>query len=324
MNRSLLCVVATIAIAASSGCGQSSGHGPPIGASHSVTPLPAIPIGAITKVASPDQLTRPIYAYMPTVANIHTLQDAANLINDQCMKSFNLPSIPTRLIGVDEAALASLRSHTNLYGFFDPSVASTKGYDMIHLPRSLPAETSQSEASVRNSRLVEIGRDPSGKTVSSFGGRAVPPGGCKAKAAEETGGDMPSLTPEDLPDGGPTIPYGDPRIVAANGAWSECMKAKGYHFSDPFEAAVAVENSLRAANSTSPIPGPPSAGEISQAEADIACKASTNLVGIDFAVQVAYDERYIDSHASVLAQYRTKLDDRIRKAAQIIAAGGAS
>lgn len=272
-------------------------------------------------VTSPDQLERPIYAYLAKPSDVKTIQDAANVVTAQCMQSFGLTSIPTQLDGFDDTAVEDLRSHTNLYGFFDPAVASSKGYDMFRAPttRTQPAPASGVKISA-DGIGVQFGKDASGKTVQSYEGKPVPPGGCKAKGVEASGGTLPGLTPEDLPDGGPTIPYGDPRIIAVDAAWSHCMASKGYHFANPFDAARAV--TANPPKSVSQITHTPA--EIDQARADIDCKLSTNLMGTDLAVQVAYDKRYIDSHAVALTQYRTQLDDRVRKAAQVIAASSST
>lgn len=238
------------------------------------------------------------------------------MANSQCMASFGLPSIPTVLSGFDDTSLRDLRMHTKLYGFFDPAAVSTKGYDMFRAPSDTASgvRVKLSDQAIG----VEYGRDAAGKLVKSFDGKPVPTGGCKAKGVEASGGILPSLDPASLPDGGPTVPYGDPRVTAANAAWSSCMTSKGYHFTNPFDAALAVTaNPPKSVNEISH-----SAAEISQAGADIQCKISTNLIGIDFAVQVAYDEKYIEDHAVALTQYQSQLNNRIRDASQIIAAGG--
>jgi hypothetical protein len=286
-----------------------------------VTPLPAIPIGAIPVVTSPDQLERPIYAYLAKPSDVKTIQDAANVVTAQCMQSFGLPSMPTELDGFDDTAVRDLRSHTNLYGFFDPAVVSNKGYDMFRAPAAQTQHIPASGEKLSADGLgVQYGKDASGKPVQSFEGKTVPPGGCKAKGVEASGGTLPGLAPEDLPEGGPTIPYGDPRIIAVDAAWSNCMTSKGYHFANPFDAALAI--TADPPKSAAQITHTPA--EIAQARADIDCKLSTNLMGTEFAVQVAYDKRYIDSHAVELTQYRTQLDDRVRKAAQTIATGGSA
>ncbi len=59
--------------------------------------------------------------------------------------------------------------------------------------------------------------------------------------------------------------------------------------------------------------------QIATATADLACKKSTNLVGVAVAVETAYDKQYIAAHAAALAQFENQLHDRVAKAERIVA-----
>ncbi|MEU8927777.1 hypothetical protein AB0D10_43900 [Kitasatospora sp. NPDC048545] len=55
---------------------------------------------------------------------------------------------------------------------------------------------------------------------------------------------------------------------------------------------------------------------------DVACKLSTNLVGISWAVQSAYDTQYIEGHGPALDDYRRTVEDRVRAAERILQGWG--
>jgi hypothetical protein len=112
-----------------------------------------------------------------------------------------------------------------------------------------------------------------------------------------------------LPNGGPVLPLADSRYQQAVGAWRKCMTAHGYDYSDP--RAPLSDPQWRDHPIVSPVP--PSA-EIATAIADVQCKVSTNLVGIAVAVQSAYDQLYINSHASQLTAFRDQVQGYLRNA----------
>ncbi|MFE0465570.1 hypothetical protein ACFW1A_40620, partial [Kitasatospora sp. NPDC058965] len=292
-----------VPVLALTACSGSSGAGEP-----------AVPIGAIPVVTSPDQIVRPISDYLASPRQAAVLQDAANAVTAQCMRDFGLPSSPTLLVGSD-TAVRDLLEHTHLYGFFDPAGAAISGYNMVRLP---PAGGQGTAPLSADAIAVEFGRDASGRSVTTFGNKPVPAGGCKAKGIEAIGGPLPGIDASALPNGGPKEPLEDPRVSAATAQWSACMKVKGYHYETPFEATTSpITQPQRLAGSEAV---PHSAEEIAQAKADIDCKLSTNLIGIDLAVQTAYDKSYIDSNVTVLSEYRQQIEDRVRKATQILSA----
>ncbi|MGW0771713.1 hypothetical protein [Streptomyces sp. NPDC002676] len=278
------------------------------------TPLPAISIGPVPIVSSPDQVVRPIEQYVAKPQQIAELEAAAEKVSTRCMQKFGLPRFHTQLLGLDDAAFRDLRTHTRLYGFFDPSEVAVSGYNMTRTPPAEDGAPLSPEA-----EGVAFGRDTSGNPIRKFNGIPVPTGGCREVGIEAIGGSLPASDPATLPDHGPIVPLRDPRVAEGNAKWSACMKARGYDFKTPFDAAVSpIASPKRAAGQSVSH----SAEEIAQAQADLACKISVNLVGIDLAVETAYDDAYIKSHTTALSQYRQSLDARLRTATQIIAANG--
>lgn len=59
--------------------------------------------------------------------------------------------------------------------------------------------------------------------------------------------------------------------------------------------------------------------EIATAITDMACKQSTNFMGVTVAVQSGYDKQYITATTAALAGFRKRLDKQITMAERIIA-----
>src|SRR5262249_27537689 len=116
-----------------------------------------------------------------------------------------------------------------------------------------------------------------------------------------------------LPDGGPAVPVKDPRMVAVDAAWSTCMKDKGFHYANPVAALTDPQWTPKGSGPTTP-----TTKEVAVATADLACKRSTNLMGVAVAVETAYDQQYIASHRAQLAAYAKHLQARVDHAAQLV------
>ncbi|MBS2532318.1 hypothetical protein KGQ20_05990 [Catenulispora sp. NF23] len=288
------------------------------------TALPALS-GPVPVVTALEQISRPVDPYLPTPTEVRTLISAANVLNARCMAGFGLRGTDTHPTDIDAHGVQVATAHTHLYGFFDPAIVATNGYDLIQLQTSQVAPGEPRPQPISDSaESVEIGRDTAGHPVTSYAGKSVPAEGCKAQAQQGTGGELPDMSAAGLPDGGPVTPLSDPRVLDANKQWSACMRGKGYHFSTPYDAmtsepaqdaqVVGPEGDRKVVHSPA---------EIAQATADLACKQTTNFMGTATAVQDAYDRQYIAGHGPALAEYRRQLDDRIRAAQQIVASSGA-
>jgi hypothetical protein len=304
-------VVAISAIALLSGCGAGPGRqtAPP-------------PLGPVPVIQTVEQITRPVDPYLPRPEEVRTLIAAGNVLNAKCMAGFGLRGNDTHATNIDDHGARVATAHTHLYGFFDPAIVATDGYDLIQLQSSHDPGEPPAPGISATAKGVEIGQDQTGRPVTSYAGQPVPAGGCKAEAAQNTGGDLPDMNAAGLPDGGPHLPLDDPRVVDATKKWSSCMAARGYHFSTPFDAMTSQVAQAPVVGTGSDQKVVHSPAEIQQATTDLACKQTTNFMGQVIAVQTAYDQQYIATHGAALAEYRTRLDGRVRAAAQIVAASG--
>ncbi|MFE6055929.1 hypothetical protein ACFQ6N_34730 [Kitasatospora sp. NPDC056446] len=305
-----------VSAATAAGCGAATGGSATGG------PAAAPAIGPVPVVTTVEQIGRPIDRYLVTPQQVATLQSAANALNETCMREFGLPPVATDLVGFDEASLRFERTHGELYGFFDPAQVAESGYNRV-LPgyeaaAATPAAAQPSPATM----TVEHGVDQAGKAVSAYAGRAVPAGGCKGESVRGTGGALPLPDPKALPDHGPRVPVDDPRIRAAFAAWSGCMSAKGYSYATPQDGMTAARLVPVTSEQNGVVSVRHSAEELKQAADDVACKLSTNLVGISLAVQSAYDTQYIESHGQALSDYRNGVADRVAAAERILRDAG--
>lgn len=314
MNRAVPAAAAfgalafALAACANTGAGTSTGAGP-----QAVVRTPAL--GPISAISSPGQITRPIDPYLPTPAQAHELEAAAYAVTARCMAGYGLTALPTTPTDfVTLARQAEIRNQ--LYGFFDPAVVASEGYDVLVQAPATRGVPSAAQVSVLT------GRTEDGAVVTSYQGRAIPSGGCHQVALNAIGGwpPVPGASGS-LPGGGPQAPLTDPRVVRVDAEWSACMKSKGYAYATPADAYADAR--WRPAPGASPggTASVPS-GEIATASADQSCKQATDLMGIAVAVQTAYDEQYVASHATELAAYKQRLEDRVGEASRLLAAGG--
>lgn len=275
--------------------------------------LPALgPIPAITALT---EVTRPIDPYVPAAAQVEKLYQAIDSVTARCVKAYGLPSTAATSADFEGAALQN-RERNQLYGFFNPEVTATKGYDVGTVLSGSPAQPTEAEIAVLS------GHDRTGAVVTTYNGRQIPTGGCHQVGVDAVGGNPPVPgSAVSLPDGGPPVPVGDPRIVRADTRWSACMKAKGYSYAKPADAYTDARWQPVANTRSSP-DATHKRDEIATATADMACKRETGFMGVAVAVQSAYDRQYIASHSAALKNFDEQLDGRVDKAAQIIASGG--
>ncbi|GGP93785.1 hypothetical protein [Streptomyces melanogenes] len=287
-------MTAAALVTAVAGCGSSTPRPPTIG-----------PAAAVT---SPDQIHRPIDRYTLSVADARILHRGVQIAIAHCMQQFGFPPAPGPAADM-AAAAAQIRSRSAVYGFFAPQTAAQHGYSAHH---TLPPEAAV-PAPADQVKVLQ-GVLPDGTVATTFRGMPIPKGGCTQAGLAEVGGDPPlPLDTSPLPDHGPRVPATDPRLAAVDAAWSKCMASRGYHYATPVDAIA--DPRWRASRTTTP-------DEIATATADIACKQATNLVGIAIAVESAYDDQYISSHADALRVYDRTSHSNVQKAAAVLARDG--
>jgi hypothetical protein len=110
----------------------------------------------------------------------------------------------------------------------------------------------------------------------------------------------------------------DPRVLAANAAWSSCMKQQGYQYANPHEA----QNDKRWRADVSDENGAvhPSALNIATAVASVKCTRAVKLIEIDATVDTELQKKIIEKNATRLQADLDKLKMVLEKAAAVVAA----
>ncbi|MEV7930551.1 hypothetical protein [Kitasatospora sp. NPDC088779] len=232
-----------------------------------------------------------------------------------CMRRFDQDYPVPPQPAADSTAQQTYSVLIRRYGLADLQTARTWGY---HLPRSDSGDANAATQPITLGQMSESARtvltavDPkTGAKVAEFAGKALPERGCQAElerlmptAAGGPGG--PASGGEGIVTDIKAQTFAESRtdanVVAANAAWSSCMKSRGYDISDPLHPA---------ANLSSVDDPAPSAEEIDQAQADVACKHDTNLIGIWFAAESDRQNTLINRHADDLAKVKRALDTEV-------------
>ncbi|HET8683380.1 MAG TPA: hypothetical protein VFM54_16160 [Micromonosporaceae bacterium] len=266
------------------------------------------PVGEVPTLLASVGLRLPVEDYLQTTEQGDRLGAARLVLIRRCMARFGIDYTvkPLPASGYGPRSLTDRR-----YGITDLALARTAGYGLGPRDPKLAARPER----------PKIG--PDGQTVLSGRGRSVvnglpvPDGGCIAEADRALDQVVPAGT--DVRIGNQLqlrtfeVSRNDSRVRAAFAAWSACMSGSGYLYDDPLtvmgDPAFTGEDPAHA--------GRPSPAELAVAAADIGCKARTNLVGIWFTVESAYQRREIDPDRARFVAAREAIAARDRAAAAI-------
>ncbi|MGC0331559.1 hypothetical protein RKD23_004549 [Streptomyces sp. SAI-170] len=290
-----------------SGCSSSdsgtdrsrSGDAPPVDFK---TPPP---VTATPTLRASTALELPLEAYAWTDSEERTRRQGEDLLAAQCMRGYGFDLAPRPAYQGDKALRDSRR-----YGISDPDTASRFGYRIDPADRGpKPPEENYSSAE----SLVLFGPQDGQGANRTADGKTVPKGGCWAKALRDLAADGPEVRPdeEEFADQLAIFTYQesqkDPRVKKAFSAWSACMKDKGYSYKGPMDAVEdpAFKNTATA-----------SRREIQVAEADVACKQRHNVIGVWYAVEVAYQERAVEQNQQQLDTLKQRKEAILRTAAR--------
>jgi hypothetical protein len=285
-----------VAVLAFAGCTLSDA-GEPDNTEPEIGPVP-------TLLASVD-LRLPAQDYLPTDAQTAEFAHARLALVQQCMKRFGIDYVVEEIpsTGYGPQSLTDRR-----YGATDTELVLRNGFGLGERdPSLLPRPAKPDIGPDGQSALF-------GKGPSIIHGIQIPSGGC-AGEADRT---LDRATPPGAdPQLGTKLQFQsfesskqDSRVRAGFAAWSSCMAEIGYHYPDPL--AVAADPRFIGQQVTKE--------QVDAAEADIRCKAKTNLVGIWFTVESAYQKREIERNAAAFASCKEALAARQRAAEAVTSA----
>ncbi|MCF2531251.1 hypothetical protein [Yinghuangia soli] len=262
-------------------------------------------------VTSAAGIVLPLDAYRQTDAELEFAGDALSVLVQRCMTRYGVPWPSRAESGWPRGPRPSgIPRNGRLYGVIDAAQVARIGYRPPAPPLSTLAVRAPS-FTLPGAQQVFTG------SVQTYQGQAVPPGGCSAEANTALTGRaevQPFSLDSPLDDlaglSSATEEPTDPRVIAANKAWSACMKKAGYSYADPW-----------AANNDERLQQGDTAGaeEIAVASADVACRTKTDLTTIWHSVTYENQEKVVRENAELLAKVRADIDACQRKAAEVLA-----
>ncbi|MEE1783819.1 hypothetical protein PUR71_13005 [Streptomyces sp. SP17BM10] len=249
------------------------------------TPSATVPSAAPTDLGT---LRLPIEQYVLTPAENARLTHASWVLAADCVRQHGI-AFPT------PPELTHQRSGSEVprrYGPADPAAAAKDGYHDPAAPDGDKAPT-DGLSSLSTDQRTTVFR-------------------CQQDAqAELAGGAAFGSSPigEQINSRSYLKATADDRVKAAFAAWSGCMKTAGYDYASPMDAYN--DPHWR----TSPTADQQ---EIATAQADIACKRQTNLIGIWYAVDAAYQQQQIQAHQAELDRDRAAEQQQLGSAREVL------
>lgn len=302
-NRGMMWVIALLGMSFITSCTPGSGI---LESEPEVTDIPMIEPG--------EEMALPLDSYTLTMESYTALQLAAWLLTGDCVERFGgkyTLTESTLLSGLPPLDSKNERR----YGLLDPESAAIRGYNAVDSPDSdAPDGESKREGwDPSDAELLIVRGATAGMDIpTDVNGAPLPEGGCLTEAnrvLEEGAPPEPANTRlgTDLGVEAHERSEKDSRVVEAAERWSECMQRAGHSYDE-----VSAPNNQD-------WPEPPTDAEIAVAMADVNCKLETNLVGISFAVESAYQEQLIEENARALEEIRMYLEVQLENAARVLA-----
>ncbi|MET0132896.1 MAG: hypothetical protein ABW215_04805, partial [Kibdelosporangium sp.] len=244
-------------------------------------------------LASAD-LRLPVQDYLATAEQNELFARARLKLVQDCMKRFGV-DYPAEPVTADQYGPRSLTDRR--YGITDAELARTSGYGLGARDPGLQKRPPRPDIDAAGETVL------TGAGQSVVNGDPVPAGGCLGEADRTLSASVPTGTDVELGRRLQLQSFDaakqDSRVRAVFRAWSDCMAQHGYHYADPLAAAGDPT-----------FTGVPTAAQIAVATTDIACKSATNLVGVWFTVETAYQKRQIEQDPAGFAAVRQALAAR--------------
>lgn len=305
-----------------SGCGGGSGGS---GAAEDGTAEPAV--AATPVLLDSSGLTFPMDAYLVPAAQRQELQQAQNVLVDQCMRRYGFryktPNTPTTPDAPGSAATADVYGENGRrYGLSSPALAARYGYGSP--PQRTPARPPRPAAGSNESLVLDGPPDldaqslpsnleeaekarTSGKNTRVVNGVKIPVAGCSGEAGlrlySPDAAAVDITFSQNLNAEANERSRQDSRVVRVIRDWSACMVQHGYHVASPMD----VPSTLQLVDLSG-------ARAVTIATADVACKRKVNVVGVWYAVESAYQKGLIEKNAEILKNFKDQQQARMRLA----------
>ncbi|MEV5887339.1 hypothetical protein AB0L74_32620 [Streptomyces sp. NPDC052020] len=285
-----------------------------------------IPTSGLTK-----ELTLPLEAYMASYEDQVTIEQAANDLQQSCMKDYGIDLTLPRA-GANPPPSDNDANIERRYGITDRAAAEKYGYE---LPPALQEHTKQGMRDLSGVEVEvltghtkpELPQAPEGAKAreaiavpgqgvkparAEYNGKKLKTGGCIGWSKEQLGVKEADPTfVAQLAGGSLTQSMKDDKVVKAIAAWSSCMDGKGHTgVADPYKAMdQGVTND-----------GTPSQESIALAVDDIDCKQQTDLVKVWSGVESAIQDQQIADNKSRLTGIKEQHGKEVAAARKQMAA----
>ncbi|RAJ29686.1 hypothetical protein K353_06574 [Kitasatospora sp. SolWspMP-SS2h] len=288
---------------------------------NSAPPPPSV--SAVPVLTSANDQPLPLDAYLLNPQQKLDVLKAQALLVSTCMQRFGFDYKPPQVQLPTRSADAPTTRIDSRYGRQDPALMAAWGY---HPEGGLLAARTATDgatggADSRMSPEMTVVATGSASPTAKFGpggqivaGVKVPDHGCFGEAAKRLAGSPDAQ----VGDANAAVSAklatldnsrSDPRTQAVFADWSGCMKETGHDYPDP----LAAMNDERWWTTDLP-----SEQERQVATADAACRKRTNLVGVWYAVDRAYQQQAIEADAEAMSRAEATVRAQVRAAQQVL------
>ncbi|MFE5139667.1 hypothetical protein ACFRDV_18640 [Streptomyces fagopyri] len=221
----------------------------------------------------------PIARYEYSATQERLIARAKDGLTRACLQQFNLDYHPAAADATETPAASDRR-----YGISDPSEAERYGYHLAPSPRIMPVRSTDPSYPV----LYGV--------VSTFDGKKVPEGGCRAEAVRAWEKQRPATKAAEVAREIAVNSFrkslSDSSVLKVTQQWASCMKAEGFSYSSP----LAPPHDFDLDTPTAPDE------ERKVAVADLSCKEKTNLLRVWSSAESRIQQAAIEVNEGRLSQ----------------------
>ncbi|MFD5146820.1 hypothetical protein [Streptomyces sp. NPDC058401] len=307
--RTVLTTSAAVLALLLTGCSQSGGDTAAAGKEPE--------IGTVPVLLESRNLTFPVDAYFSDHRQQELLTKAQDVLVDQCMQRFGFRYQVQRK---SSGATPPQQDNSRRYGISDPAEAAQRGYasprdDEAFQKPPQPERGPNERLVLQGLEVAASARIPmnqeeaeaSDVATTVVAGQKVPAGGCMREAYLKLFSPTKNTVDPKSFEIGHERAEQDSRVVKVIKEWSACMAEHGYEDDSPMGRPPGIDP----AKSNGP-------EAIAIAKQDVECKRKTNLVGIRYTVELAYQKRGIEKNAEGLNLAKQQLDARMKLAASLV------
>lgn len=281
------------------GCGtqQASGDSP-----RSLPPVPPPRTG----------IALPLDGYRPSPDEQARSDRAQATLERACLAHFGLDWEGPEESALEFGSRSIASERVARFGVVDRDQAARHGYQpppwSTRNPRVRAALAQHHHDTPPEVKKVLYGLAP------EYGGRRVPTGGCRAKAARQLMRGVPQADrslPARLEKQAMAASAQDPRLAAVGRAWTSCMERAGHRYASPETAA----HEPRWRDN-----GVPTEEERAVAVADVRCQEETRYLPTLVNVTAERQRELIGRHATELGRLKRLMEIRARNVAEALSA----